>query len=68
MTTRPLSVEAIFSDYASSYRGDKRALCKHDHSRLKTNPLPFPHDLDMIADATHQLKGSFVHELSSVRI
>lgn len=68
VTSRPLSVEALFSDYASSYRGDRRAICDTDHSRLKTNPRPFPHDLDMIADATHRLKGKFVKELSEVRI
>ncbi len=68
ISTRPLSVEALFSDYASTYRGDRRALCDTDHSRLKTYPLPFPHDEDMIADATYKLKDSFVAELSQIRI
>lgn len=68
MTSSPLSVEALFSDYASSFRGDRRAICDADHSRLKNNPRPFPNDLEMIADATYKLKGAFVNKLSKVSI
>ena len=67
-TSIPLSVEAIFSDYASDFRGDRRAVCDKDHSRLKSNSVPFPEDLYMIADAADKLKYDFMEEVAHVRI
>ena len=66
--SRPLSVEAVFSDYASHYKGDKRALGKQNLSRLKPRPVPFPEDLYMIADAADKLKYDFMSEVAQVRI
>jgi len=60
LSAKPLSVEAIFKDYASSYRGDRRAVCDKDHNRLKAHSAPFPHDFDIIGDATEKLKASFL--------
>jgi len=68
ISTRPLNVEAVFSDYASSFRGDRRAICKHDVNRLKSYPLDFPNDFEMILDATENLKGILVDELRSMPI
>ena len=68
ISTTPLNVEAIFSDYASSFRGDRRAICKHDINRLKSYPLNFPNDFEMILDATENLKGILVEELRSLPI
>jgi len=63
-----LEVEAIFEDYATSYRGDKKALCKHDHPRLRSYSEPFPSDLVLINDATDLLKGDFITALHDLRI
>jgi len=63
ISTTPLNVEAVFSDYASSFRGDRRALCNHDINRLKEFPLPFPDHFSMIIDASENLKGILTEEL-----
>lgn len=68
ISRKPMQVEALFSDYASSYRGDKRALCKHDHKRLKTYPERFPSDFELIMDASENLKQIFKTELSRMNI
>ena len=59
----PIDVKSVFRDYASTYIGDRRALCAHDHSRLKQHPLPFPDDLELIMDASENLKEVFKQEL-----
>lgn len=64
----PLSVEAHFNDYASSYTGDRRAVCSKDHNRLKPYPLHFPDDISMIADATDKLKIEFMRAMKDVSL
>lgn len=64
----PLAVEATFNDYASSYRGDRRAVCDKDHNRLKPYPRSFPGDLEMIADATDKLKIEFMEAMREVNL
>jgi len=68
LNSEALSVEAVFRDYASSFRGDRRAVCDKDHSRLKTYPAPFPHDFAIIGDATENLKASFLNAVSHANI
>jgi len=68
ISSKPVNVEAVFSDYASSFRGHRKALCKHDVSRLKKFPLPFPNDFDMILDASNNLKGILKSELRRLAI
>ncbi|NNE15849.1 MAG: hypothetical protein HKN51_12775 [Saprospiraceae bacterium] len=64
----PIEVENEFNDYALRFNGDKRALCEHDIHRIKANPLPFPHDIDMILDATSILELQLNDELRSLNI
>lgn len=68
LTARPISVEAIFEDYASRFTGDRRALSRHHRNRLKNKPLPFPNDYAMIMDASNNLKGIFKSELQNLPI
>ena len=63
-----LRAEAIFEDYATSYRGDKRAVCRKDHPRLRNYSEPFPEDLELINDATNYLKEDFIQALNNLRI
>jgi len=64
----PIEVETVFDDYALNYRGDRRALCKHDVNRIKRYPDPFPYDNNMLIEATRILKDKFSDEVRSVRI
>lgn len=68
LSSETLSVEAAFTDYASSFRGDRRALSDRNRNRLKGHPRPFPHDFDMITDATELLKDNFLDALAYTSI
>ncbi len=68
ISSEPLSVEAFFKDYASTFRGDRRALSSTDRKRLKTNPRPFPHDFEIMTDATEKLKDRFMKALMYANI
>ncbi len=61
----PVDVRTVFKDYASTFIGDRRALCSHDHHRIDRQSRPFPHDLDMIHDASEELKIVFMKELKA---
>jgi hypothetical protein len=63
LESKPIDVEAVFIDYASTFRGDRRALSDHNRNRLKNVPLPFPNDLSMIMNASNNLKEIFKLEL-----
>lgn len=57
------TIENNWSDLAVSFNGDRRALCAHDLGSLKDFPLAFPHDMDMLLDATQKLKSRFQEEI-----
>ncbi len=61
--TRPFNVEAHFSDYASSFSGDRRALCQRTRDRLRGYPTQFPSDLLMSLDVAHELKEVMKDEM-----
>lgn len=65
---RPLASSTDFKDYAVSFRGDRRALCERSLERLKNRPLPFPNDLELIFDASENLKALFLDELDNMPI
>ena len=67
-STRPISVEAVFSDYAGSYRGDKRALGTRCRNRLKAHADAFPDDLALLFEASENLKGALKDALYELRI
>ena len=52
----PISVEAIFENYASRFSGDRRALSNGSRNRCDTQPLPFPADVDLLLEAAEQMK------------
>jgi hypothetical protein len=61
--TRPFNVEAHFNDYASSFSGDRRALCQRTRDRLRGYPAQFPSDLVMSLDVAHELKEVMKNEM-----
>ena len=68
IATERLSAIRKFNDWASSYTGDRRALCDKGHAKMKTHPLPYPDDLDLIMDASDNLKGDFMDALYDIRV
>lgn len=64
----PITVNSSFRDYASSYRGDRRAICDRTRNRLKTAPAPFPSDTEMIWESADELKTVFKSSLRKLNI
>ncbi|MCB0524284.1 MAG: hypothetical protein H6576_14775 [Lewinellaceae bacterium] len=62
-----LATEVVFEHFAATYKGDARALSKETKVLLDCSPLPFPHDLDMLAQAADRLKPELRHELRGSR-
>ncbi len=65
--SRPMSTEVLFENYASTFRGDRRALSKESRARIGNVPLPFPSDADMLLQAAERLKSPIREELRSNR-
>ena len=54
--TAPLTANAMFENYASTFRGDKRALSTETRRRIGNSPVPFPSNEILILQAAEQLK------------
>ena len=52
----PISVESVFENYASHFRGDRRALSVFSIGRCDTRPLPFPLDEELLLQAAEEMK------------
>ena len=68
MKTMPVSVEAVFENYASQFRGDRRALTSISRRRCDTQPIPFPTDEELLLDAAETLKPLVRSKISSSRL
>lgn len=66
--SRPLGAEAFWENYASTFRGDERALSNQTRSRLGNRPGNFPDDTMMILDAARRLRPVVVDQLRQLRI
>ncbi len=58
----PLKAEIAFQNYSINVRGDRRATCDDQLHNYNDQPLPFPHDLDMIGEAITQLKNVVIEK------
>jgi hypothetical protein len=67
LETCELATEVIFENYASTFRGDERALSQDSKNRLGNRPLPFPRDEDMLVQAAERLKPDVKEELRRSR-
>ena len=63
LDSRPLATEILFEHYASTFRGDQRALSDESRCRIGNRPAPFPTDDDMLAQAADRLKPGLSGEL-----
>ncbi|MCP9235332.1 hypothetical protein [Lewinella sp. JB7] len=59
-----LTAEANFEHYASTYRGDPRALSADSRRRIGSQPRQFPSDEQLILDAVAVLKPRLQHRLA----
>jgi hypothetical protein len=54
--TQDLGAESVFEHYASTFRGDPRALSEDSKRRIGNRPIPFPSDEYLIYEAAKRLK------------
>ena len=66
--TDRIAVEAIFENYAATFRGDDRALSKESRQRIGNRPLPFPENEDLLFTAAEQLKPVIKEKISRARM
>ncbi len=63
LNSKTFDVTSNYSDFACSYKGDRRALSSNTRSRLSNVPAPFPTDESMALRAASKLKGIVVAEI-----
>ena len=62
-----LGTEVLFEKYASTFKGDRRALTEDSRRRIGNQPLPFPRDEDMLVQAADRLQPGLRSELQHNR-
>lgn len=62
-----VAAEAVFENYASTFRGDERALSKESRRRIGNQPQPFPTDEDLILTAAEHIKPVVKDKISRTR-
>lgn len=60
-----LTAEAVFENYASTFRGDRRALSNQTRRRIGNQPIPFPSNEALILDAAEVLKPQLKDRLAN---
>ncbi|MCR9100489.1 MAG: hypothetical protein NXI25_11090 [bacterium] len=65
--TEPLFAEAVFENYAATFRGDKRALSRQSRQRIGNQPVPFPSEEVLLLQAVERLKPFVKREIAGAR-
>jgi hypothetical protein len=65
--TIPISAESIFEHISARAIGDVEALSAASKKMIKVDPLPFPHDMDLIYQSKKALKHSIRQALRQNR-
>lgn len=63
-----ITADAIFENYASTFRGDRRALSANSKKRIGNQPLPFPTDVELLLNAADVLKPSIKGKIVGARV
>ncbi len=61
---QPISVNAAFEHYASTFWGDPRALSPESKNRIGSSPRPFPADEDLLLQASEKLKPALKRRIA----
>lgn len=56
MESQDLGAESVFENYASTFRGDQRALSEDSKKRIGNRPQPFPSSEYLVYEAAKRLK------------
>lgn len=66
--TEPITAEAIFENYAATFRGDKRALSEESKRKIGNAPMPFPSDEQLLIQAAGHLKPVIKQKIARSRV
>lgn len=66
--TEPLSVDALFENYAARFDGDKRALTEESKKKIGNQPRPFPTSEALVLQAADLLKPIVKDKISRSRV
>ncbi|MCB0588983.1 MAG: hypothetical protein KDD06_27090 [Phaeodactylibacter sp.] len=65
--SKPMATDAVFENYASTFRGDRRALSEDACRYLGNRPQPFPTDEALLLTAMEQLKPVIKSRIAETR-
>ncbi len=68
VSTKPMAAEAIFENYAATFRGDRRALSSETCRIIDNRPVPFPSDAALLFDAAEQLRPAIRRHIANARL
>lgn len=68
LNSQPLAADAVFENYAATFRGDKRALSDESRRHIGNTPAPFPSDASLLLTAAERLKPVIKDQISRSRI
>lgn len=63
-----IAADAIFENYASTFRGDERALSEDSRKRIGNRPMPFPSDEQLLYDVARRVKPIIREKLERTRL
>lgn len=66
--SQSITAEAQFENYASTFRGDRRALSDESCRRIGNRPMPFPSDEALMLTAAERLKPVMKERISRSRV
>lgn len=67
LRSQPLGASVLFENYASTFRGDERALSRETRRRIGNRPGPFPTNESMILQAADELKPVLLDKILDYR-
>ncbi len=67
LESQPLTADAVFENYASTFQGDKRALSEQSKKRIGNRPQPFPTDEALLITAANHLQPAIKEKLAYTR-
>jgi hypothetical protein len=65
--SQTVGADAVFENYASTFRGDERALSKESRRRIGNQPLPFPTNEELILIAAEHIKPVVKDKISRTK-
>ena len=66
--SEPITAEAVFENYAATFRGNRAALSVESIKKIGNGPLPFPSDDALVLQAADQIKPVIKKKIACSRI